>query len=663
MSTSSLSAPPNAVADPDASSAFRRTAPETGSIPAPVALYEAVPAPRLRHLPASVAGRLDRIRTGRLPERIDLEATPPDIDLVRSQDPSLCLKLGYVPWRQSGGRTIIAVSDPDACGAIEKANPLSRGNLHFALADRAGIEAVIATVFARQLRDRTRDRCPTHLSCREWQRGGSQFRLVAATAIIAALALSHPAAAAIGILAWIWAFDMATTTVRLAALFVFGTKRPRPRGPLKLRKVDLIREGSPHNLLALDKKQRTERPLTGGPLVLSETFLDKAQARLGSLPAAPDLTLAPPRSALPKVSILIPLLREDEVLETLIDALKRTTYPTHLLDVKLVIECDDTLTAQAISALALPSWITVLRVPHDELRTKPRAMNYALEFCSGEIVGIYDAEDRPEPDQIMKIARHFLSAPPEVACLQGYLDFYNPRRNFLSRCFTIDYAIWFRVLLRGMARLGLPIPLGGTTVFFRRGPLEKVGAWDAHNVTEDADLGMRLARFGYRTEVAETVTMEEANCFTRPWITQRSRWLKGFAITWATHMRDPITLWRDLGPGGFFGFQVIFLGALTGFLTAPLLWGFWAVAFGLSLPLDALMPMPVWWLLFGSMAASKMVFWAVAVAALAARERQHLLKYIPLIGFYFPLGTVAAYKALWELLSAPFLWHKTRHGL
>ena len=173
-------------------------------------------------------------------------------------------------------------------------------------------------------------------------------------------------------------------------------------------------------------------------------------------------------------------------------------------------------------------------MPADALKTKPRAMNYALPFCRGDIVGVYDAEDRPDPGQIRAVVQHLQAAPPEVACVQGYLDFYNSADNWLSRCFTLEYAIWFRVVLLGVQRLGLPIPLGGTSVFFRRGVLEQIGAWDAHNVTEDADLGMRLARFGYRCEMIASTTWEEANCRVGPWIRQRSRWLKGYALTWAT---------------------------------------------------------------------------------------------------------------------------------
>lgn len=191
----------------------------------------------------------------------------------------------------------------------------------------------------------------------------------------------------------------------------------------------------------------------------------------------------------------------------------------------LITEASDKVTQTTLRETILPHWIRVHEVPNGSLKTKPRAMNYTLDFCRGSIIGIYDAEDVPKPDQLLKIVNGFANRPAEVACLQGALDFYNPKQNWMSRCFTLEYATWFRLILPGFQALGLSIPLGGTTVFFRRHVLEESGGWDAHNVTEDAELGMRLAKAGYRTELIDTTTYEEACCAPRAWICQSSRWL------------------------------------------------------------------------------------------------------------------------------------------
>ncbi|WP_272004760.1 glycosyltransferase family 2 protein [Roseovarius sp. ZX-A-9] len=301
-------------------------------------------------------------------------------------------------------------------------------------------------------------------------------------------------------------------------------------------------------------------------------------------------------------------------------------------------------------------------VPEGQPRTKPRAMNYALDFCEGDIIGIFDAEDSPDPDQITQVARRFQAAPPEVVCLQGSLDYYNPRQNWLARCFTIEFAAWFRVMLPGLARLGLAIPLSGTTLYFRRPALEELGGWDAHNVTEDADLGFRLARHGYRTEMIGTVTGEEANCRIWPWIKQRSRWLKGYMTTYLVHMRRPMQFYRQLGALKFWGFQAHFITALSQFFLAPFLWSFWLILLGLPHPLDPLISRDVLIMLGRLFLAVELLNIAIYVVAVSGRYHRHLIPWAPTMHFCTPLGTVAAYKALYELIFAPFFWDKTSHG-
>ncbi len=374
----------------------------------------------------------------------------------------------------------------------------------------------------------------------------------------------------------------------------------------------------------------------------------------------PAFLTPPPLHPPPDITLLVPLFHEENTLPQLLRALKSLEYPPEHLEIFLLIEEVDKITAAALESIPLPRHIRPISVPRDHLQTKPKAMNYALPFCTGDIIGIYDAEDRPEPDQLQKVAAQFAAAPADVACLQGQLDYYNARENWIARCFTIEYAMWFRVVMHGVQALGLPIPLGGTTLFFRRDILLEIGGWDAHNVTEDADLGMRLARFGYRTEIIETTTWEEANHRPLRWIRQRSRWLKGFAMTWASHMRNPRKLWRDLGPRGFIGLQVLLLTGLTGFLAMPLFWMLWAGFFGFPLIDISRIPAPVWWGFVGAMAAGQVTHWTTAVAV--TRRRRHLLPYVFMLPLYWPMGALAAYKAMAEVVFAPFYWDKTPHG-
>jgi cellulose synthase/poly-beta-1,6-N-acetylglucosamine synthase-like glycosyltransferase len=363
------------------------------------------------------------------------------------------------------------------------------------------------------------------------------------------------------------------------------------------------------------------------------------------------------------VSIIVALYRESDIAGRLVRRLARLDYPEALLDVILAVEAADHLTRDALDAAELPPWMRIVVVPEGEVKTKPRALNHALDHARGAIIGVYDAEDAPEPDQIRKVVARFQSTDSKVACLQGVLDYYNPRTNWLSRCFTIEYAGWFRLILPGIARLGLVVPLGGTTLFFRRDVLEALGGWDAHNVTEDADLGIRLARHGYRTELVETVTGEEANCRAIPWIKQRSRWIKGYMITWAVHMRDPQLLWRQLGPRAFLGVQIMFLGTIAQFLLAPLMWMLLLVPFGLGGNLVAALPPAVFWTMASAFILSEAANLTIGIVGLSRTRHKLSWWWVPTMKLYFPLATLAAYRAVVELVTRPFYWDKTTHGL
>ncbi|MEL6700752.1 MAG: glycosyltransferase, partial [Pseudomonadota bacterium] len=364
----------------------------------------------------------------------------------------------------------------------------------------------------------------------------------------------------------------------------------------------------------------------------------------------------------PQISLLVPLFHERDIAGHLIKRLRRIDYPRERLDVMLVIEAGDTTTRATLAATDLPAWMRVIDVPEGSIQTKPRALNYALDHCNGSIIGVYDAEDAPEPDQLLRVAATFATAPADVGCLQGVLDFYNPHQNWLARCFAVEYASWFRVILPGYEKLGLVLPLGGTTIFFRRDVLEHLRGWDAHNVTEDADLGVRLARHGYRTQFINSTTYEEANCRAVPWIRQRSRWLKGYIVTYAVHMRRPLALLRDLGPWRFFGVQVLFLGTITQFTLAPLLWSFWAAALGLGHPVAAALPGWVWPAMVVLFIASELLAIAIGMMGVAATRHTRLARWVPTLHVYFPLGSAAIYKAFAEMLWKPFYWDKTAHG-
>jgi cellulose synthase/poly-beta-1,6-N-acetylglucosamine synthase-like glycosyltransferase len=380
-------------------------------------------------------------------------------------------------------------------------------------------------------------------------------------------------------------------------------------------------------------------------------------------PERSPLVASPAREAEPPLySIIVPLYREANVVSQLAEALAALDYPAPRLDVILVVEEDDGETCAAAHHASLARNFKVLRVPRGEPRTKPRACNYALKFCRGEFLVVFDAEDRPEADQLRKALRTFRSSPMEVACLQARLNFFNARENWLTRMFALDYALWFDFLLPGLDLLKIPMPLGGTSNHFRIEALRAIHGWDPFNVTEDADLGIRLARLGFRVRTLDSTTYEEATNQLGNWLKQRTRWLKGYMQTWLVHMRDPRQLLRNAGLKGFFGFQLFVGGTVLSALLNPILWTIFALSFFVDLPLLGLSGTA------RSLAGSGLLLGNVLFAYLAMLGpfRRGWLELSPfglLAPLYWLLISVAGYRAVWQLIHDPWRWEKTAHGL
>ena len=365
----------------------------------------------------------------------------------------------------------------------------------------------------------------------------------------------------------------------------------------------------------------------------------------------------------PYYSVLVPLYDEPDILPHLVEGLSAIDYPPDRIEILLVLEQRDLATRRRAATLRLPPQFKIVLVPSGGPRTKPKALNYALSFASGDLLVVFDAEDRPERDQLRRAALAFTAAGPKLVCLQARLNVYNPGASFFTRQFALEYSALFDGFLPGLERLGLPIPLGGTSNHFRLRALREVGAWDPYNVTEDADLGIRLARLGYRTATFASTTWEEAPHTGKIWLGQRTRWLKGWMQTWLVHMRRPFRLCREIGIWRFIGVQVMTAGILLAVLVYPLALAALLVAilFG---GLDALgamgwlYPIAVGHLVVG--VATPML--AAALAAVR-RRRAWLALSVIWMPIYWLLISLAGYRALVELFVRPFHWEKTRHGL
>lgn len=373
---------------------------------------------------------------------------------------------------------------------------------------------------------------------------------------------------------------------------------------------------------------------------------------------------------LPVYTVLVPLFREREVLPILADALRKLDYPASKLDIKLIFEEVDVETWEAAKALRLPGNFEFIRVPHSLPLTKPKACNFALPFARGELLVVFDAEDAPEPDQLKRAAAAFRLGDEKLACVQAQLNYYNVFENWLTRQFALEYASYFDLLLPTLAKLGLPIPLGGTSTHFRTASLRSAGAWDPFNVTEDADLGMRFAMLGLRTGIIRSTTHEEANCRIDNWLRQRSRWIKGWIQTYLVRMRHPVRLYRSLGLRGFLGFQVVIGGFSLSSIVHPFFYlsTIVAVLTMQSLPGTSMFTslrdgtLVAFFNLLVLLSGYGITILAGMTAA-AARGFRPLILSALMMPAYWMLISVGAHKAIFQLVVRPFHWEKTHHGI
>ncbi|MFB2549755.1 glycosyltransferase family 2 protein [Ensifer soli] len=403
-------------------------------------------------------------------------------------------------------------------------------------------------------------------------------------------------------------------------------------------------------------------------LALSLFYLGHLAIRMMALGARLPERIAPlpgEEAELPVYTVLVALYRERAIAAQLVGALNRLDWPPDRLDIKLVCEADDRETIDALKAEGLAAHYEIVEVPPRLPRTKPKALAYALAGARGSLITVYDAEDRPHPGQLRSAYRHFRKGPDRLACLQAPLIVTNSGRSWLSALFALEYSALFRGLLPLLARVGLPLPLGGTSNHFRTQALRDAGGWDPYNVTEDADLGLRFCRLGYTVGVLPEPTLEEAPTEVRVWLAQRTRWFKGWLQTWLVLMREPRRLRREMGSAAFLVSQVLIAGMLLSSLSHPFILAFlvylgWLLAFGdfAARPVlnGALLGCDIV-NIFGSYT----VFILLGLRKMGRLERRAVgWRWLAAPGYWL-LVSLAAWRAVVELNRRPFQWNKTPH--
>ena len=543
---------------------------------------------------------------------IDLLSAPTPVDgaLVRRCDAERMLAEGWIPVRRERGRVLVATCEPPSGELIaavrdELGEPV-RVELRTTTpldVERALMESFRDLVVSRATVDLL-SRRPDLSAAMGWSRGQKAAVVVGLLAVAAGAAIS-------------WEFTL-SVLIALANLVFFSA--------VSFKLV---------------------------------TCLAGLGARLGRSGARET-----DDRRLPRYTVLVPAYGEANVIGQLMDNLAALDYPAEKLEVLVLLEADDEETIAAARAARPPATVRLIVVPNAEPRTKPKACNVGLFLARGELLVIYDAEDRPEPDQLRKAVAAFEAAGDRTVCVQARLRYWNVRTNLLTRMFGLEYGYWFGAMLPGLDRLRLPIPLGGTSNHFRVDALRRLGGWDPHNVTEDADLGLRAAVEGYRVGVIDSDTDEEACAQVRPWIRQRTRWIKGYMQTALVHTRSPRRLIRQVGVVNALGFLLLIAGTPLTFLLAPFLWVGTAAWYGFGEPHLPLVDSGLFWAiaLFDLIVGNVIMIVLNVIAAV--RDRGWRWAPFALLNpFYWVLHSVAAWRALIQLVHKPFYWEKTPHGL
>ncbi|SDP89036.1 glycosyltransferase [Phyllobacterium sp. OV277] len=400
-------------------------------------------------------------------------------------------------------------------------------------------------------------------------------------------------------------------------------------------------------------------------VILSLFFLSCVTLRLAACRSLSSDSLSPlleiRPDELPVYTVMVALYQEADIVPQLVKAMLGLNWPRSKLQVLFLCEADDEATLAALKREEMPQCFDVLPISGSGPRTKPKALNYGLLLSKGAFVVIYDAEDRPHPDQLLEAFQRFQSADEKLGCLQAPLKVANAHESMIARMFAFEYAAHFRSFLPWLAHHGLVLPLGGTSNHFRNDCLRAAGGWDPHNVTEDAELGTRLARLGYRIEMISRPTLEDAPTEIDIWFRQRTRWFKGWIQTWLVQMRRPVILLRQLGIQRFLAYHLLAAGMIVSSLLYPFTLFFivgatfcWLSGCGAFAEIRELLLVDILNIVMGYLS-----FHTLGRRALAGtRMPGPILPWIPL---YWLLMSFAAWRALRQLNHLPFLWEKTPH--
>jgi len=368
---------------------------------------------------------------------------------------------------------------------------------------------------------------------------------------------------------------------------------------------------------------------------------------------------------LPVYTVVVALYREEAVARQLTRALDNLDYPRAKLDIKFMVEADDVATADALRRWPPHAPHEIVVVPPGGPRTKPNALDAAMPLARGTLATVLDAEDLPRAGQLRSAAAIFAQSPPTLGALQASLVIDNGADTPLTGLFALDYAALFDVFNPGLAQMRLPLFLGGTSNHFRLEALRAVGFWDPWNVTEDADLGLRLARAGFDVDTFPAQTLEEAPLTFETLLRQRSRWMKGWMQTAIAHLSTPRAFCHDLGPRRALAVVALFASALMGPLLGPWFAGvfLYDCLFGRLLSPQGLLEVATTTLYCCTALYGVAALLGPLVIGARRRGLHALLPRLLWLPVWLAMLSLAAWRGAFELWLRPFHWEKTQHGL
>ena len=371
---------------------------------------------------------------------------------------------------------------------------------------------------------------------------------------------------------------------------------------------------------------------------------------------------------LPIYSILLPARKEKEiVLKNLLQSIHNFDYPIEKIDIKLIIDADDFGTIKIAKSLKNDYNFELIEVPDGVIKSKPMSLNYALKFIKGEFLTIYDAEDRPEKYQLRKAVEKFSELSEDYICLQAPLNYYNKYSNFISYCFSIEYSMWFDFTLRALSKLKTFFPLGGTSNHFRANKLLEIGGWDGYNVTEDAELGVRISKAGYKMSFLESITEEECPTQIFAWYKQRTRWIKGFMQTFCEHIAsndlnavETNVKFKSIFKIGLLNIFIFFIFIIMSFffftslatiMFSYIILKFYDINFSSG------------HIVYLNLITSLIMTYISFIIVIIKNKMKFNFLYFIFFPFYWIMHYFAAFGALKSLIISPFFWAKTDHGV